>query len=401
MATTEWRDDDKNLPLVRELNRAYAHLPFSREYKGVLDTCPFELRWTVGPNLPVAWKGGVAGLLGDMIVMVGGLWMPCRRNLAYAYHISQQTYTTIPPPPFETAYTQGACDGQHLYIVGGRAAGPQVARLSRTADGTWECSLLPSLPESETRGRWLATAAVSAGLWLYFLTGHPTGTPSENRTRPALADWRLRLDHPNMAWEPMAPYPGGARSLVSSAVVGENLYVFGGSLADPAMRTIYNSLRAEVGLVSEPHFAIPYNGVPNYRDAYRYDPTTDTWRPLRSLPFPMIAGSALPVTEGYILLMGSADVTTQRVGKAVGPADATWRGYGDVILCYDIEQDNYSRVGVMPYGVATCPWVYDGDRVFGLGGEPAHGMNENTENVAQIGTLVARETNSWQGHSNR
>jgi hypothetical protein len=41
----------------------------------------------------------------------------------------------------------------------------------------------------------------------------------------------------------------------------------------------------------------------------------------------------------------------------------------------------------MPYGVATCHWVFDGERVYGFGGEPAHGYNLNTENVAQIGTI--------------
>jgi hypothetical protein len=320
--------------------------------------------------------------------MAGGLWMPGRRNLAYAYDIGQQTYTPIPPPPFETAYTQGAGDGQHLYITGGRAAGRQVARLSRSSSGSWVWTLLPSLPETETRGRWLATASVIPNRWLFLLTGHPTGTPSEDRELPALTDWRLRLDQPNASWEPMAPYPGGTRSLVSSTTGDGNLYVFGGSLSDPAMRAIYQSLRSHLNLVSEPHFAIPYNGVPNYRDAYCYDPATDEWRALRNLPFPMVAGSALTINDRYILLMGSADVKTLRVGKAIGSADPMWRGYGDIILCYDIEQDNYSRVGVMPYGVCTCPWVYDGKRVYGFGGEPAHGMNENTENVAQIGTLI-------------
>jgi hypothetical protein len=35
--STEWRDDEANINVVRELNRAYALLPFSREYEGVLD----------------------------------------------------------------------------------------------------------------------------------------------------------------------------------------------------------------------------------------------------------------------------------------------------------------------------------------------------------------------------
>ena len=65
-------------------------------------------------------------------------------------------------------------------------------------------------------------------------------------------------------------------------------------------------------------------------------------------------------------------------------------GYGDRILCYDVEKDNYSHVGVMPYGVATSHWVCDGERVYSFGGEPAHGYNMNTENVLQIGRIQWR-----------
>src|SRR5207247_8346051 len=79
--STEWRSDEANLVVVRELNRAYARLPFSREYEGVLDQCPFELTWNTEPNLPVTWKGGVAGVVGEDIVLVGGLWMPNYQHL--------------------------------------------------------------------------------------------------------------------------------------------------------------------------------------------------------------------------------------------------------------------------------------------------------------------------------
>jgi hypothetical protein len=44
----------------------------------------------------------------------------------------------------------------------------------------------------------------------------------------------------------------------------------------------------------------------------------------------------------------------------------------------------------MVYGVATSPWVTDGKRVYGFGGEPRHGYNLNTENVLQIGTIRRR-----------
>ncbi|HOZ49690.1 MAG TPA: hypothetical protein PLO37_24280 [Candidatus Hydrogenedentes bacterium] len=379
--STEWRDDVANIEAVQLINEAYAHMPFSREFDGVEDTCPLRIEWRIGPNLPVAWKGGVAGLVGNEIALTGGLWMPERSNLAYAFNTSTETFRAIAAPPVCPQYTQGACDGTHVFIVGGRSAGRNVYRMMRDAAGAWAAEPMPSLPEAEGDGRWLAAVAVIPGRWLFLIGGHPTGTPSETRETPALPDYRLALDSPDAAWTPMAPYPGGPRALLMSAVVRNRLYVFGGSHPEPVMRQNQLELAKRFGL------GAPYGGVPNYRDAYAYNPEADTWKSLRAAPFPVVAGDAVPLRDRYILLMASADVRTFRVGRTVDREDPFWTGYGDRILCYDVQKDAYSHVGVMPYGVATSPWITDGTRLYSFGGEPAHRYNENTENVLQIGTI--------------
>src|SRR5262245_52485253 len=93
--STEWRNDEANKIAVKELNNAYALIPFSNEYEGTLDHPPFEISWTTGPNLPVTWKGGVAGMVGNDIVLIGGLWMPGYRNLAFAYNLKSNDYREI------------------------------------------------------------------------------------------------------------------------------------------------------------------------------------------------------------------------------------------------------------------------------------------------------------------
>ena len=401
--TTEWRDDVANLDVVEKLNRAFARIPFSQECEGVLDACPVELHWSVGPNVPFPWKGGVAGLIGEEVVLAGGLWMPDRGNRAYAYKLKSHTYAEIPPPPFETAYTQGACDGESLYIVGGRAAGRNVARLSRAAGGEWQWYQLPSLPEPEQPGRWVGTAAVVPGKWLFLLAGHPTGTPFETRDAAALPGWRLPLDRPEARWEPMAPYPASRRALMPGAVVGGTLFVFGGAVPDPEMRNTY------LELIEQHELTIaPYKGCHDYRDAFRYDADGDRWERIRSLPFPMAGGMAVALDDRSILIFGSQHVnlptrvgktrrarnlkmeTRDRVTTASQEIVPYWTGYDDRIVCYDVQLDNYSRVGVMLYGVATSAWVSDGTRVYGFGGEPFHSYNFNTENVLQIGAIKRR-----------
>ena len=397
---TEWRDDVENLKVVEKINRAYARIPFSQEVEGVLDERALKLSWSVGPNLPFPWKGGVAGRIGDDIVLAGGLWMPDRANRAFSYHLPTRQFSPIPSPPFETAYTQGACDGTSLYIVGGRSAGRNVARLSRAPSGKWQWVALPSLPEAEGAGRWVGTSAVLADQWLVLVAGHPTGTPFETRDAKSLPDYRLRLNQADARWERMAPYPGSRRSLMPGAVVGGSLYVFGGAIPDPELRRVYLDLIEDHGLTNA-----PYKGCHDYRDSYRYDFSADRWHRVKSLPFPMAAGKAVPMRDRYILLMGSQHVnrptrvgktlTTQNLkmeagGKKTSPVETIvpfWTGYDDRVLCYDVKLDNYFRVGVMLYGVATSSWVSDGQHIYGLGGEPFHSFNFNTENVLQIGTL--------------
>ena len=211
---TEWRDDDVNIEGVRELNRVYERIPFSREYEGVLDLPPLKLEWSTGANLPVAWKGGVAGSFGDTIVLAAGMWMPDRLNVAYAYDTQTDAYTELPPCPVETQYTQGTYDDSGMYVVGGRAFGRQVWKLTRHGED-WKWTALVPLPSSEIPGRWLAGCGVVSGRWLCLVSGTPGGKPSEQRDAPQLQDWKLLLNDPNAEWEPMSPYPLQIQSPVS------------------------------------------------------------------------------------------------------------------------------------------------------------------------------------------
>jgi len=41
----------------------------------------------------------------------------------------------------------------------------------------------------------------------------------------------------------------------------------------------------------------------------------------------------------------------------------------------------------LTHGVGTAPRVQVGSKIYGFGGEPYHGINGNTGNVLQIGTI--------------
>ena len=380
--TMEWRDDTANLDLVKKLNEAYSHFPFSREYDGVLDQCPFRIEWLVGPNMPMVWKGGAAGIISNEVIMAGGLWT-ARFNRTLSYNLITGEYMELPPLPLSPEYTQGACDGTALYVVSGRMFGRHVYKLAKDKKNTWQWEALPLLPDTMGKGRWLSTVSIIPGKWLFLIEGRQTPVLDE-RVERQLPSYRLRLDRPNASWEPMALFPGGRRVLPQSVAVRGKVYFFGGNTdADST------SYRLMGELVTDHKIArLQNNIIYNSREAWRYDPETDRWERIRNLPFAMHAGQSIALENRYILIMGSSYILTERVGKTMQSDKPICTFYGDRILCYDIEKDIYSHVGAMLYGMSTCPWVTDGKYVYGFGGEPAHGYNYNTDNVLQIGELI-------------
>ncbi len=376
-----WRDDATNLKITEQINRALERIPFSVEYDGVSDHCPLAIDWEIGPDLPMAWKGGVSGVFEGEIVLAAGAWLDNERR-AFAFDVNARTYRKIPPPPVATSFTQGAFDGRDLYIVAGKTGERLAVTLTREPNGEWHWTDLPPPPEAN---RWTGAVSVAGG-WLFLYTGSYLGREGPQDLR----DWRLRLDDLEAGWKPMAPYPGGQRAVVISAVARGQIYVFGGWRADPVLR----ELRSKVGELA-PHRLPIVPGVIAFRDAYRYDPGADRWTSLRSLPFAMYGGAGIVIDDRYILLMGTSSLRqTLRVGHS-HPAhkpylDQYWKGYDDVILCYDLQSNTYSRVGVMPYGVSNWAWQRVGMKLYCFGGEPSHGLNSNRETVLQIGTIRRR-----------
>ena len=62
--------------------------------------------------------------------------------------------------------------------------------------------------------------------------------------------------------------------------------------------------------------------------------------------------------------------------------------YSDDVFCFDMVDQVFSRPGMLLYGAGNAGWVTNGSHVIGVGGEPLHFVNRNTESVVQIGKLV-------------
>ena len=177
-----------------------------------------------------------------------------------------------------------------------------------------------------------------------------------------------------------------------AATIGGSFYVFGGMAEITEMTPIFTDMLTKYRLP----ITDTSEGCAVFHTSYRYDVSNNSWTQLPSPPFPVVAGGTVVLQERYIVLLGSEQRTTFRVGNtskgvlptALGepPASALsrwaapphqwrwaadyWSGYGDQVLCYDTHTSKWSRIGVMPYGLGTLQSVTNGSHIYTFGGEP-------------------------------
>jgi N-acetylneuraminic acid mutarotase len=126
----------------------------------------------------------------------------------------------------------------------------------------------------------------------------------------------------------LADYPGKSFAVAASAVVGDEMFVFGGMNYDEATKAPANSTAA-----------------------YAFSPAKNTWRKLQPLPVANRGLAAVVLDEQHIYLAGGyTDNFT---------ADA---------VIYDVKTDSYQKAKSLPYA-AMVGLVKLGDSVYCLGGE--------------------------------
>lgn len=451
------RDDAQNLQLLKDLNTYLP--PATQQYpaKSLSDEPPFVVSWHMGQNIHDTALGPVQGelffkngaacwLAEDEIVVTSGLWYAPRLpqgapfNSTYLYRPSNDSWTKLAPAPFLASRTSGACDPKThtLYLVSGlegKCAGGKgcVAALSRAnaggADGAYSWRFLPGIPDGT---RYLGAsgflAAADGSQWLVTATGMASGVPpvgaaasaeprrqSEpasvwalattklegRRTGAELPGYRMKLGGANasLRWEVTAPFPGGGSNsdhgclIPQTANLNGSFYLFGGMA-----QVVPNATAVWDDMVDK--YALPITdtsaGCAVFHTSWRYDVLADKWSALPSPPFPVVAGGTVVLRNRFIVLLGSEQRTTFRVGNTsrgtLPAALPFWSGYGDQVLCFDTHTSMWSRIGLMPYGLGTLQTVTNGSHIYTFGGEPTTHHNANTENAVQIGVITMLKT---------
>ena len=283
-----WRNDSANMELVRRWNSYLSATPFSDDVSGaaVSDEPALALDWSLGRDMPYGQKDGVGCLIGSEFVTQGGGWsnvtvrgVPPPKlakdapsfSPLFVYDLRRRTWRRGPDPLYVQGRGQGTCTNTSMYVISGYqkhlvdrdnpavAATTRVARLHKPA-GSWIWEEMPPLPVGG--GRWLGAAGV-VGDYLVVATGSNTSSFSvhddmtadndESAPPPAplarLPGYRLRLGSsgaavPAARWERIAPFPGGGLDCTAYAVVGAELYVFGGWRPRAASMAAWESLLA-------------------------------------------------------------------------------------------------------------------------------------------------------------
>eukprot|EP01045_Picozoa_sp_COSAG04_P002948 COSAG04_NODE_114_length_25503_cov_39.366832_5_plen_473_part_00 len=417
-----WRNDAANLRLVAAWGAYLEQTPLSDDYGGdsISDDVPIRLEWSVGSDMPIGWKNGVACRFGDTVVTAGGLvegsavWEPAMdrpgfnlssktlRTVALAYNLTTETWSALSAsPPFVPGRTQGCCStkpgAEAMFIVSGGDAGICASRpeacgepsirgnvtvLTRSGSG-WNWGTLPPLPPDGER--MVGAAGLVDGEWLLLTGGaqiDPGADPgSKHQQRRAVPDYRLRLqtqaDSSGFAaasgWERMATHPlsntTSGLTLPLGGALGRFWFQFGGQTADAKRAAAFVKLQHVCAGLPDCRGSWPTTdasgGLYMPRQAFRYDVDNDQWTAIASLPRPMQGGGAqqvLALGRNYLALLGTSQDESFRVGAQLptfhqqGPPGAA-RYYGDYVYLYDTARDRYSRAGKLLYGTGTCSWV--------------------------------------------
>lgn len=288
-----------------------------------------EFLWRDGSALPTARTEVAAALLGDVVVVAGGLTADGATSAAVeAYDLNGDTWSSWPDLPEPLHHTALVAAGERVWVVGGyRSDGSaSVAVWSlRPGAASWEAG--PDLPEP--------VGAHAAA----FLAGriHVVGGATAFGAGAALSLRHDALDPQSGTWEPEAALPA-PRDHLGAAAVGEELFVVGGR----ELSLDRNTARMDV-----------------------WDGATRAWRRGPDMPTPR-GGLAAAVWRGLVFAVGGEQPS----------------GTFDEVEFYDPRQDEWGTAPKLPtprHGLAAAGarsrWLV----VVGGGPEPGLSVSDATE----------------------
>jgi N-acetylneuraminic acid mutarotase len=249
------------------------------------------------------------------------------------YDPAANSWTQIADMPRRLTHAGVAVVGHDVYFAGGYIG---IGRAYTQQFGTkevWRYNVdddsytrMPDLPADRAGG-----GLVAVGRELHYFGGN-------NAARQDVADhYVLSLDDTGAGWSARAAMSGGGRSHMGYVELGGKIYAIGGQIGnDEALTTkslvqVYDaatdtwtnkaSMPKGISHISSATFVMGGRIVviggetahnASIGDAYAYDPGTDKWTKLTSLPAPRFSGVAAAIDGVIYFTSGSSQRTTYR-----------------------------------------------------------------------------------------
>lgn len=310
----------KNVPAVLTLAAAcaFAASPSRR------------LSWDEWPSLAEGVAGGAIARMGNSIVYAGGTtWRNGEKHYlagVLLYSLQSKKWTAGPALPEPLAYGGSIHGNSFLEILGGVGQHGVSQSCWRLEQGAREWKRCGVLPKSSL---FAVAAAVGKDVYLF---GGCTDLVNLSTCRSSV----FRRD-PQGKWSHVTDLPGGGVALSAAAELDGRVYLFGGCTANGSA------------------------GVENQSSVYLYDPGTNRWKQLRSLPVAARSASAIPLDDSHILIVGGYGEDAKVGTAAPGFLRDAW--------IYNVRSDSYEQATSLPFGVAGMGLTRYGHDVVGVGGE--------------------------------
>lgn len=290
--------------------------------------------WQRVPSLPEGIGGFVYGAIGNDLLVAGGVsWrgdVKIYRDSIFRFDFGAAQWRQIGSLSVPVAYAASGQAPNGIYFAGG-TGGSTIHDIFGFLDSNLRLRIIALVPQP------LSLSAHAMGRDKLFIIAGGTDA-NDLKTITNLA-YSLDLKTGKSAFFP--PYPGGSLFLPAGAVVGGQVYVFGGGAWDAVN-----------------------NRAINTSSAFTYSIKAGQWKAIKPYPFPVRGLAACPLDNQHILLGGGYG-----------------EGFTNFAAIYDKNRDEYTETVHVPVP-AMASFIKAGDFIYWVGGE--HAMRQRSDAVHRI-----------------
>jgi N-acetylneuraminic acid mutarotase len=297
--------------------------------------------WKAVASAPTVRAESLGGVVNGKLYSAGGLYADSDAHILATsrvdvYDPQTDTWTQLNDEPEPITHAGVAIDGTTIWFVGGYVGNhpaPATAHVWKydTLTDTWTPG--PELPAARGAG-----AAAIVGRELHFVGGM-----EETRTIDEGEHWSLNLDDPEGTWVSRAPL-SNPRNHVSAASLNGKLYAIGGQYSQESSQIAQSTVEC-------------------------YDPATDTWTLVASLP-----GPRSHINESTFVMDGKIIVLGGEIGYNLPQ---------NTVYSYDPTLNQWDLIGLLPANRSTSIAGVIGDHQI----ISATGNSPYPTNNVWIGTL--------------